>query len=916
MKQRTLRLRPRGLVTNPSELSAVPEGALREAENVVIRRDGLVEPRPGFKVERAANANESHRFIVPLSDNKIVYSYDTASTPRFRALRGNDFTNLVISQFPGSDVFDPPAPFFIGPRGVEARGSTYLTHFGSTLKWDRSSSTLYGAGLLTRQIFQTTQTGSGQALEAGKNYAYRICIVREDPNGYKVRSAPSRRVTLYSTSASDVRVKVFRLDDYQGATTIAVPTDIYDGDVIEVYRSRGVDGVNSTPEDELFLAASVEYTTSGASTETGTVYTSTVESVSLVDTTPENELGAALYTNPSQQGALSANLPPPISHDMVSFRRSMFYFNLKRPYSVEVEVIGDTDDLERFTGDTVLGTNTILNMATGTAVVGNYINGGLVTVGPDAIVATPALASVFPAGTTVTNVVGTTVTVSANATATGTGTTFNQYGRITVDGVALYYSPDAYGLAGSQELSFTLDDKESLASGLAGAINENVKNMTATVLESDGGGRRSVLIEYQGEDQASFTVTGSESGVFYPEVTGSGITAEQEERPSGFAWSKTDLPEAVPIENYAFVGETNETILGAKAMRDSIMVWTDRGVYRISRYAEEPPRVDVLDPTLRCLAPNTIQVLENICYAWTNRGVVAVTEGGTVTEISDPFIPELLESTETELAASLTTSGSPSAAAIPLHNEYVFSLAGAAATGTSSSTLYVWNAKTRSWCTWTGSAVTTFGMAYDETNRKLLLATGTGTSEERTGDTRYNADASGLTSLSGISGTTVTSSVSLSAGDALEQSGVLYTVLTDGTTVTVSGEGLLAGTATYYRGFTSRVAFTGHILGSPDMVKRWQQVQWLFRSTEDLGRIQFEYTSDYTGSSAYTESYDLTAEVADAPRSLRHWVPRDHAWSARLYAAIEITAAGSPWKSEGVALECEVQSSAHRREAS
>src|SRR5260370_10281419 len=41
-------VRARGLFTNPNPLSEVPDGAMAVADNIVIDRDGLVQPRRGF----------------------------------------------------------------------------------------------------------------------------------------------------------------------------------------------------------------------------------------------------------------------------------------------------------------------------------------------------------------------------------------------------------------------------------------------------------------------------------------------------------------------------------------------------------------------------------------------------------------------------------------------------------------------------------------------------------------------------------------------------------------------------------------------------------------------------------------------------------------------------------------------------
>jgi len=672
--RRTVKLRPRGLVTNPSEISAAPGGGMVEATDVVIRRDGILEPRPGFKVSRNAGTDQSYRFAVPLSDETLLYPYDTGANPFFRLEKESDGTQFSILNHTGDDSFDPPTPFRIGPRAVEARGSAYLTHQFATLKWDRDSTALYGAGLMPVKGYQFSIPGTGQAVDSDDRVAYRFCLVRTDPNGYQVRSPPSERVLIHNStgSASDITLRFYRIVDYQGDSDISAAADLKDNDLIEIYRSVGTAGSTSTPSDELFLAVTHEVDTSSMTTESGTLLTSSVDYVDVVDRTPETSLGAALYTNASQQGSLAANFPPPRCHDLVLFKRKVFYFNLKLRPTVTITLEGNTSDLDQFTGNTTSGVNTITSVSGGDPEVGAYVQGGTKTIGVDSTTGTPAQSAVFPAGTTITAFSAGTATCSANALSTGTGTTFNQHGRITVAGTDIYYSPNAYNFVGTQSFTSLATDKEYNAERLVEAINSDVRNVTATLLESDGGGKRSVRIESVGEHTESFTVTASESGVFAPDpsVTG-GVPSSTDSQPSGFAWSKTDLPEAVPLENYGLIAGRDETVLGAKAMRDSIMVWTENGVYRVTLFGDEVPRVDVLDPTLRLIAPNTLQVLENTCYGWTDRGVVAVAESGSVQELSEPFIAELLRSFEVNLQANPTTAGSPGSAVSPHSNEYL-----------------------------------------------------------------------------------------------------------------------------------------------------------------------------------------------------------------------------------------------------
>ena len=57
-----IRLEATGLYLDPSELTA-PAGSMREALNVRIRRQNLVEPRPGFPLTTVTGASGGGRAV-------------------------------------------------------------------------------------------------------------------------------------------------------------------------------------------------------------------------------------------------------------------------------------------------------------------------------------------------------------------------------------------------------------------------------------------------------------------------------------------------------------------------------------------------------------------------------------------------------------------------------------------------------------------------------------------------------------------------------------------------------------------------------------------------------------------------------------------------------------------------------------
>lgn len=146
-----------------------------------------------------------------------------------------------------------------------------------------------------------------------------------------------------------------------------------------------------------------------------------------------------------------------------------------------------------------------------------------------------------------------------------------------------------------------------------------------------------------------FTVSKINDNVFSIPVTGSALTKSQgawsklidtvistnETRPNRIYYSKILQPEAVPLLNALDVGAEDQKILRIFPLRDSLFVFKEDGLYRIS--GETAPFVVTLfDSSCILIAPDSVSVANNIIYAWTNKGISNITESG-VNEISRPI---------------------------------------------------------------------------------------------------------------------------------------------------------------------------------------------------------------------------------------------------------------------------------------
>jgi len=93
-------------------------------------------------------------------------------------------------------------------------------------------------------------------------------------------------------------------------------------------------------------------------------------------------------------------------------------------------------------------------------------------------------------------------------------------------------------------------------------------------------------------------------------------------------YSKINQPEAVPAENFIDVGFQDKAILRIFTLRDSLFVYKEDGLFRISGQSA-PFTLDVFDVSCILVAPDSLDVSNNLIYGFTRQGIVTTTESGT-----------------------------------------------------------------------------------------------------------------------------------------------------------------------------------------------------------------------------------------------------------------------------------------------
>lgn len=136
----------------------------------------------------------------------------------------------------------------------------------------------------------------------------------------------------------------------------------------------------------------------------------------------------------------------------------------------------------------------------------------------------------------------------------------------------------------------------------------------------------------------TFTLVGVDVGINQPGPL-SGVvyltlaTSTNNPNSNRVYFSKASQPEAVPLVNYVDVGSKNKPIQRILALRDSLFVLKDDGVYLITGQGAafgvtNPFSNRLLDNSAIILAPDSAVVLNNQIFMLSNQGVVTVTETG------------------------------------------------------------------------------------------------------------------------------------------------------------------------------------------------------------------------------------------------------------------------------------------------
>ncbi len=861
---------PVGLYTDPSPMANLPDGALHRADNLVLRRPGIVEPRPGLISYTDAETISGVYYYGLFSYDSELFAalYDSTGgldlgSPEFQFRRITS-TNTKVT-YGGADIQFTAEQI----RAAEAQGSLFFTTNSGVLRIDSGTDTTALRSGMPQSHVPTMTNVTGTAIPAGESVWYRTALGRYVGKRL-ILGPPSGKVYFTATGNTGVTVNV------------RLPTEAVAGDRMLIYRSLSA----TTPNVELRLLVDIAITSAHVA----------AGFIAYDDHTPNTDLsGGALYTNSTQQGIALANYRPPFSSDVTTFGGMTFYAGARQPHRLTADVFRFNQPIDgiwtdEITGDFTSGSAVITNVAaidwTGLR-AGQYIT--------DEATRNPEVAGTnIPANTTILswNQGAATITMSANALANNIGVAHRLGDIVTVAGTKYYAS----NVASSATRQFITQPAyfAKVVSGSNSTVSCDFEQ-TYTALYSGGGGY--LTFEKLTLADSSFTVTSTSPNAFgFANFSSSGTgTSTADGGGNRLMWSKSLEPEHVPLGYFQDIGE-DTSYMRLIPTRDALFILKRDGVWRLTGRTPETITIEPFDPTLSLLSANAAVAADDRAWAWTNRGVVAIGDAGVLeasnTPIGVDFAPYELDMT--------TDIGSEYAflAWNPLDREILVGTPDGAY-------LYIFNLTTAAWTRWiipvsspSGATQKALCATVFEDDAKLYIGTDVGNVRQELKEPDINGielyDASQSVTISTVGSTTLTLSgaVTIGKGAVIRRSSTQTYLTADVTSSAVlpvaSTSGFTTGAATLYTPFECGLGIRDRTGRNPGLQKLYRETMFFYGNVSTAAEFSAPGgTLTYT-SSRNTSDPITTSEVSSLRGFQRVGVPRSVARTNRLWAELEI----------------------------
>lgn len=504
--------------------------------------------------------------------------------------------------------------------------------------------------------------------------------------------------------------------------TFTIPSEITSTDYIyQIYRTTESVDANTLPEENYRLVEEANLTAA----QIANTFVTFVDEVDQILV----QSGTQLYTNPSVEGPLQENSRPPRAKDVALFKNYVFYANTLDYRALVLAIVAPS----------LITSGDYMTLGTQQYVfVGNASNqpvGNESTTSPATTASYVEITQVahgfavndvirVTATTTITGVAPGLYTISAVPTANtfrfATGAAAGP-GTVTYEGTSNSTGQrfvKRYVTSSSVTLSESID---LTARGLVKAINRNPSSTVyAKYTSSPSSTPGQMYFEAKDLNAVTFAATISNSAAtqaFIPDlpVTGTSVSDTQDSNPNGLRIAKELEPEATPKTNFIPVGSKAAAILRIEPLRDSLIILKEDGVFRLNGDSLNNFSETALDTTVICKATNSVAVLNNGVFAFTNQGVVQITDSSV--KISSREIEPLLTAVIGNPSIESLTGG----VGYESERTYLLSTLKPNSTSTIPDVVYAYNYLTNAWTTDSGQYPIFFNGLVSSLDDKLLL---------------------------------------------------------------------------------------------------------------------------------------------------------------------------------------------------
>jgi hypothetical protein len=524
-----------------------------------------------------------------------------------------------------------------------------------------------------------------------------------DANGSYSVTVTGTTTFTYTTTADPGSGSINYLPHYTTRLETTVPSDISsvnDAYFIQIYRTSQSLNSNVTP-DANFKLIEERKLTSAEITSKIVVFEDDIEDLLL---------GAELYTNPnSREGELQANDRPPLCNDITVYKNHVIYSRCTSRHLIDFSVIDTTGLVSNDFVEVKVG-NVTRRYVARTGVANDNVTGAVASAGGDLQVTYNAHGLSNGDSVYILNVAGGTLTEGTYFVVSAATNTFEI--ASTSGGASIAHAGETslefQGVTNGTYPIFKLNNSGGSASlrlretaqGLVKAINRDSSSLVYAKYISG-------LTEIPGKMRlqakgftAAIYLRGSSSTVgdaftpILPDSFSSGdqVFSRNDDLPNFFFAAKIGEPEAVPLVNGFPAGARNSQILRAVALRDSLILLKEDGVFRVNGDSPANFSVTVLDNTIICLDPSSVVLLNNQVLCLSNQGVCLISDS------SVQIISRKIEDPVQAILGSDDLVGQTAAVAYESDRHYLLSTL--EPNGTTNSVVYVYNVLNDGWVTW------------------------------------------------------------------------------------------------------------------------------------------------------------------------------------------------------------------------